>query len=143
MSSNRILLDDIIRVLKEIRPWVSPDYYKENVVPIINRIRDELVLINTNEFFPKKKPQVQPKTFKDPDTIKNPVYNISIEHYTKDEDDTIPNQLLEVTSNFGIFNDNIKGDFCKKDPAAPHRYLKELSESMGRYVCYCEFWKPK
>lgn len=139
MSNNRILLEDIIKVLKEIRPWVSADYYRENIVPITNRIRDELVLINTDEFFLKKKSQVQHNQLKDFSTTERQDFKFT----EPDELDTIPNKILEATSNFGMFDEHIKGPLCKKHPNAPHRYLKELSESMGRYVCYCEFWEPK
>lgn len=34
------------------------------------------------------------------------------------------------------------GPPCKRDPRAPHGFLRNASHSAGRYVCECEFWEP-
>lgn len=34
------------------------------------------------------------------------------------------------------------GPPCKRDPRAPHGFLRDTSHAAGRYVCECEFWEP-
>jgi hypothetical protein len=31
---------------------------------------------------------------------------------------------------------------CKKDPRAPHGFVRDASHSEDRYVCECEGWDP-
>lgn len=30
---------------------------------------------------------------------------------------------------------------CKPHPEAPHGYNRDMSHTLGRYVCDCEFWE--
>lgn len=32
---------------------------------------------------------------------------------------------------------------CKEHPDAPHGFLRNVSNVMGRYVCECESWEPQ
>lgn len=49
-EEERELLDSILMVLKQVRPWVEPKYYQTYITPINSKIRDRLALISS-EFF--------------------------------------------------------------------------------------------
>lgn len=103
-------------------------------MPTVRKIKDRLAVIETDIFLEGKK--LAYENFKK----ENP----QVKNFKQIEElDTIPNKLMEATSNFGVFTDNLKSEYCKNDPLAPHRYMKDLSQAMGRYVCACEFWEPK
>lgn len=167
MNSDYRLLDEALQTLLNVRTWVSADYYRNNIADVVVKLKERLAAMSANEFmdsrrsryfqtvdydpkqeelFPGKTKSIEEKirliNQYEPDTTPNhlleKISNTTLETH---EPDTVPNKLVEATTNFGLFN-NIKGDYCKSHPDAPHRYLKELSESMGRYVCECEFWSP-
>lgn len=131
MNSDYWLLHETLETFQRIRHWIDPDYYREQVMPTVRKIKDRLAVIETNKFLEDKR-KIHEDSSKEQERIKK----------LEDDPDTIPNKLIEATTNFGLFTETLKSDRCKSDTNAPHRYLKELSESMGRYVCYCEFWDP-
>jgi hypothetical protein len=167
MNKDYQLLDEALAALLKTRTWLSAEYYKMHVNPVVIKLKERLASLEVEKFVVAKKKQyyetvdynstntkvIEKKIKKvneqDPDTVPNKfagpatasLFDENIEKIIKGPD-TIPNKLIEATTNFGLFN-SFKSEYCKSHPAAPHRYLKELSESMGRYVCECEFWEPK
>jgi hypothetical protein len=137
MNQDYRLLDESSELLKKIRPWVSADFYRENVVPLLNKLRDRLAAIDAENFKLNSNVSIIKKSTPT-DTNFSQMGTYEPNPY---EPDTIPSQLLETTTTWGTSN-QLRGEKCKKHPRAPHRYLKELSASMGRYVCQCEFWEP-
>lgn len=123
MNKDYHLLNEALDALLKTRSWLSADYYRMNINPVVEKLKERLASIEVEKFYSSKKEKEIPE-------------------FNEYETDTIPTKLLEATTNFGIFND-LKSEHCKSHPNAPHRYLKELSISMGRYVCQCEFWEPK
>lgn len=140
MNNDYRLLQEALDTFNKLRHWTDPDYYREQVMPTVRKIKDRLALIETEKFLNDRKKQYE--EFKSPIKIdKPPPFEVK---FAEPEDlDTVPNKLVEATSNFGLFSEEPISDRCKKDPRAPHRYLKELSINLGRPVCECEFWEPK
>lgn len=136
MNRDYRLLDRALETLQGIRPWVSADYYREHIRPLVEDIKDRLAAIDIERIM-NKKPEVKPpETFSD--TVPDPVF----QEYKKTGYTSEYDPLVEATSNFGLFQNLGEGPRCSKHPRAPHRYLKELSESSGKYICACEFWSP-
>ena len=129
MNQDYRLLDESSELLKKIRPWVSADFYRENVIPVLNKLRDRLAAMDAENFKLTSKVSIIKKSTPT-DT-----------NFSQIESDTIPSQFLETTTTLGTSN-QLRGEKCKNHPRAPHRYLKDLSANMGRYVCQCEFWDP-
>ena len=134
MNRDYKLLDEALQTLLNVRRWISADYNRTHIAPVVDRIRTRLASIEAENFVVEKN-----NNYNNFDRKK---IDEKIKKINEYEPDTVPNSLIEITSNFGIFN-NTKSDFCKDHPDAPHRYLKDFSASMGRYVCQCEFWEPK
>lgn len=140
MKNDYWLLHEALDTFQKLRHWIDPDYYREQVMPTVRKIKDRLAIIETNRFLEEKKQRYE--NFQPPKEEKKP--QLPEFKYTEPHElDTVPNKLIEATTNFGLFNDGPISENCKKDPNAPHRYLKDLSLAMGRYVCECEFWEPK
>lgn len=142
MNRDYRLLDRALETLQNIRPWVSADYYREHIRPLVEDIRDRLAAVDMERIMAsKKKPlaEVKPAPPEDfSDTVPDPLF----QEFKKTGFSSEYDPIVEATSNFGIFQNLGEGPRCSKHPRAPHRYLKELSENMGRYVCACEFWEP-
>ena len=90
MNKDVRLLNDTLEVFKKVRQWLPPEYYKETVMPIVNQIKERLAIVET-ELFMKQRA-------------------LNYEHYSKKveeekEPDTVPSQLLDIQSQFGIFKD--------------------------------------
>lgn len=139
MNRDYRLLDRALETLQGIRPWVSADYYREHIRPLVEDIKDRLAAIDMEKIMASRKPitEIKPQPEDFSDTIPDPLF----QEFKKTGFSSEYDPIVEATSNFGIFQ-NLKGERCKNHPRAPHKYLKELSENMGRYVCACEFWEP-
>lgn len=138
MNKDYWLIHEALETFQRIRHWMHPDYYREQVMPTVQKLKDRLAIIETEKFINDKKERYN-SFIPNQEKVAHEERIKKLETY---EPDTIPNKIIEATSNFGLFTSELKSEYCKTDADAPHRYLKELSQSMGRYVCYCEFWDP-
>lgn len=118
MQSDYKLLDSSLRVLQQLKPWINAEYYNTHVSWLVDRLKDRLSHLDVTALSHAKK-------------------SIRDEYLFQD---TVPDSLDPIITNFGIFKE-ILNDKCSKNPKAPHKHLKELSSALGRYVCQCEFWK--
>lgn len=122
------LLQDALNVLELYKGTVPPDKFKNDVLPLMYKIRNELAVIRIDAIKSKQKQKLVDEIKKKnlPDFVDTP---------------TLPEFMDTPTVN--LENDMptfAKTRPCKTDPRAPHGYLEELSKTMDRYVCKCEFW---
>lgn len=80
MNRDYKLLDEALRTLVNIRPWVSADYYKTNISQVVYKLRERLASIDAEQF-------------------------VLSRHKREDAGDTVPSKLDEMISSFGIFNE--------------------------------------
>lgn len=132
MKNNHDLLNEALDTFQKLRHWIDPDYYREQIMPTVRKIKDQLALIETELWQQERQKKYQQYTAPRPDS-------------PPDHDGlaTIPSKLIDATTNFKMFN--YEGPafqpHCKKHPAAPHKHMLDLSQALGRYVCQCEFWE--
>lgn len=124
------LLQDALNVLELYKGTLPRDRFKNEVLPIMYKIRDELALIKIESIHSKQKQKIldQGKEKNLPDFVDTPTLP-----------EFMDTPVLDLHPN--IF-DLPQTRPCKPDPAAPHGCLEELSKTLGRYVCKCEFWDP-
>lgn len=92
MSKDTELLKEILDVFKQIRHWTDPDYYREQVVPTVNKIRDRIAIIETDEWIAAKQRAYEQSRKRPQSLIEN------------DFMDTEKSSLPET--NFGIFRNS-------------------------------------
>lgn len=124
MKNINDLLQDALNVLEIYKGTVPPDKLKNDVLPLIYRIRDELATIKIDSFKLKTTKHTKEKNIVD--FIDTPI-------------DFIDTPIMKFEDEISTFS---KTRPCKTDPRAPHGCLEELSKTMDRYVCKCEFWDP-
>lgn len=74
------LLEESLDVMRKLRNWVTPDYYRVNILPTVDKLKDRLAELDTQIFLEKRKS--------------------NIEEYQN----TIPdNKVSSITTSFGIF----------------------------------------
>lgn len=123
MKPDRELLEEALDTFKKLRHWVDPDYYREHVMPTINKLKNHLAFVETKQWQQDRK-NAYAKHNPGPDELR-----------------TVPSRLIESATNFGVFNSAVLRPSCKKHPDAPHGKIEELSSALDRYVCRCEFWE--
>lgn len=86
MNKEEELLHEVLDTFQKIRGWSNPDFYRQQVMPTVNKVREHLAAIETDKF------------------IKN--------YETKKEVDEIPTipSYLEDLDKLGLFRDD-KKDF--------------------------------
>lgn len=50
MTADQKLLQECLDVFKKIRHWTDPDYYREHIMPTVDRLRDHLALVDVQKF---------------------------------------------------------------------------------------------
>lgn len=85
MQSDYELLKQALDTFTRIRHWVEPDFYREHVMPTVNRIRERVAVIETQSFTRAKPTKAPPPHYEEPDTI--------------------PDNLMNAMSGFGIFKE--------------------------------------
>lgn len=80
MNKDALLINEALDVFKRLRDWVPADFYREAVMPTVNRLKDRLAVIETEEFVRERKQLHQ------------------------QYEDTVPSQLDDLSSKFGLFN---------------------------------------
>lgn len=123
MKPDRELLEEALDTFKRLRHWTDPDYYREHVMPTVNKLKDHLAFVETKQWQQDRK-NAYAKHNPEPDELR-----------------TVPSRLIESSTNFGVFNSAVLRPSCKKHPDAPHGKIEELSSALDRYVCRCEFWE--
>ena len=125
------LLQDALNVLELYKGTVPPEKFKRDIMPVIYRMRDELATIHIESIKAKKKEKLLEESKKKnlPDFVDTP---------------TLPEFMDTPFLNLEHSTESYKKTKqCKTDQNAPHGLLEELSKTMGRYVCKCEFWAPE
>lgn len=86
MNKDVRLLNEALDVLKKLRDWIPADYYRESIMPTVDRIKDRLAVIEI-------------------DMLKDSVSRAFNQNQSNEnfEIDTIPDNLGEVSSQFGLF----------------------------------------
>lgn len=122
------LLQDALNVIELYKGTVPEDKYKRDVLPLLYRIRDELATIRIDAIKNKQKEKLLEESKKKnlPDFVDTPTLP-----------EFMDTPVLDLQPDINSF---VKTRSCKTDPRAPHGYLEELSKTMSRYVCKCEFW---
>lgn len=131
MNNLTELLQDALNVLELYKGTVPPEKFKRDVLPIMYRIRDELAIIRIDSIKSKQKQKLLEESKKKnlPDFVDTPTLP-----------EFMDTPILDLQQDTIVFT---KTRPCKTDPRAPHGCLEELSKTMGRYVCKCEFWAPE
>ena len=80
--NNEELLHEVLDTFQKIRSWINPDFYRQQVMPTVNKVREQLAAIETEKF------------------VKNYESNQVI-----DEIPTIPSRLEDELDNFRLFKD--------------------------------------
>lgn len=130
MNNLTELLQDALNVLELYKGTVPPEKFKRDVLPIMYRIRDELATIRIDSIKSKQKQKLLEESKKKnlPDFVDTPVLP-----------EFMDTPILDLQQNTNVFTQTRP---CKTDPRAPHGCLEDLSKTMERYVCKCEFWDP-
>lgn len=72
------LLEESLDVIQKLRQWVSADYYRVNILPTVNKLKDRIAQIETDRFIENKKryQKIQQDEFQD--TVPNSLGSYSI-----------------------------------------------------------------
>lgn len=144
MSNDYRLLQEALDTFLRIRHWIDPDYYREQIMPTVRKIKDRLAIVETSLFMNARRMQYEHyAASSEPVRVDPPLAPPPPpQPHGEIKIDTIPQRLVEMTTTLAAYDRDMTTDHCKQHPDAPHKYLKDLSVAMGRYVCACEFWSP-
>lgn len=78
MTKDERLIQEAIDTFSKIRHWVDPDFYREHILPTVKKLKDRMAKMDSLQ------------------SIKR----------SSTEPDTIPSQLSEFSTNYGIFKDD-------------------------------------
>jgi len=87
MTTEYELLQEVLDTFQKVRTWANPDFYRQQVLPIVNKVKERVATIETEKFLKSYQPPPKP---------------------VDDEIPTIPSYLEEQTSKFGLFNNDKK-----------------------------------
>lgn len=93
MNKDVRLLNEALDVFRKIRNWVPPEFYKEQVTPTVFKIKERLAVIETELFMARRTQSFEEQQ-----------HEAKIKELENTEPDTIPSQLMDITSQFGLFN---------------------------------------
>lgn len=93
MSADTKLFAECLDTFKKLSNWVDPNYYRVNVAPTVQKLRERLAVIETNRYLGEK-----PKT--------HSYYEKKQSH--DDGPPTVPDNLEKIVTGFGLFNDDEK-----------------------------------
>lgn len=144
MTEDYRLLQTALETFLRVRHWTEPDYYREQIMPTVRLLRDRLAIIETEYFITSRRLQHEHYASSKQGLITSPPLPEASPPPVPGPDitiDTIPQRWAEMTTTLAGF-DQMVAEHCKDHPDAPHRYLRDMSAAMGRYVCACEFWAP-